>query len=59
MKLSEVSAEVGLSPVVRIRTVPSAGVVVVAIYVGTTRLPRDKQSDSRGLVVDCVLLVTD
>jgi hypothetical protein len=57
MKLPEVRSEVGLGPVVGIRTVPSARVVVVSIYFGTARLSRDKKSDGRSLVVDCVLLV--
>jgi hypothetical protein len=42
MKLPEICAKVGLCPVVRIRAVPSAGVVVVAVDVGTTGFSRDK-----------------
>jgi hypothetical protein len=57
MKLPEIGVEVGLCPVVGIRTVPSAGVVVVAVYIGTTGLSRDKQSDGGSLVVDCILSV--
>ena len=54
MKLPEIRSEIGLGPVVGIRTVPSARVVVVPIYFGTARLSRDKKSDGRSLVVDCV-----
>jgi hypothetical protein len=59
MKLSEIRAEVGLCPVVGIRAVPSAGVVVVTVYVGTAGLSRDKQSDGRSFVVDCTWSATD
>jgi hypothetical protein len=59
MKLPEIRTKVGLGPVVGIGTVPSAGVVVVAVYVGTTGLPGDKQSDGRSLVIDNASSATD
>jgi hypothetical protein len=57
MKLPEICAEVGLCPVVGIRAVPSAGVVVVAVDIGTTGFSGNKQSDGRSFIVDCVLSV--
>jgi hypothetical protein len=59
MKLSEICAEIGLCPIVGIRAVPSAGVVVVTVYVRTAGLSRDKQPDGRSFVVDCTLSATD
>jgi hypothetical protein len=59
MKLPEVGTKVGLCPVVRIRAVPSAGVIVVAVDIGTTALSRDKQPDGRSFVVDCTWSATD
>jgi hypothetical protein len=50
--LTEVGGKIGLSPVGRIGTVPSARIVVMSVNIGTARFSRDKEADSSSLIID-------
>ena len=52
VQLAEVGGKTGLGPVGRIGTVPSAGVVVMAVDIRAAGLSRDEEADCSGLIVD-------
>jgi hypothetical protein len=46
-----------LGPVGRVRTLPSTGIIVVAVNIWSTRFAWDEETDSCSFVVDCILSV--
>lgn len=50
--MAEVGGKTRLSPVGRIGTVPSAGIVVMAVDIRAAGLSRDEESNCSSLIVD-------